>query len=541
MIINSSRAKARRALSLILLCVGGCGGGGGSGGGGGGSSVTWTPGVFRDSADFAAQCAVPRVGTDPATGRAYPDRAGSTLTENHWLRAWTHELYLWYREVPDLDPALYDTPTYFELLKTEATTASGRPKDSFHFTAPTDEYQSQSESGISIGYGILWATVAPSAPRDIRVALVEPGSPAAGSTTGIARGMRVLEIDGIDAVNDQGDAVVEALNEALYPNATGVAHNFVFEEPGTGARREVTLTAAEVTYDPVPVTRTIATTTGPVGYLLFNDHNAQAEAALIEAVRAFASANVQDLILDLRYNGGGFLDIASELAYMVAGPARTRGRAFESQRFNDQHTVRNPVTGARLEPLPFHSTTQGFSVSSGRALPSLSLGRVFVLTGPDTCSASESIINALRGINVEVVQLGETTCGKPYGFYPEDNCGTTYFSIQFQGVNDIGFGDYADGFSPANIADVAGVTLPGCSVADDLDHALGSESEGRLAAALGYRTNGACPALPAAATAAVGRSRSAALRAPVRGASSDQIGPPAWRQVRTIEAPRGPR
>ena len=58
-----------------------------------------------------------------------------------------------------------------------------------------------------------------------------------------------------------------------------------------------------------------------------------------------------------------------------------------------------------------------------------------------TCSASESIINGLRGVNVQVIQIGSTTCGKPYGFYPEDNCGTTYFSIQFKGVNAAGFGE----------------------------------------------------------------------------------------------------
>ena len=51
-----------------------------------------------------------------------------------------------------------------------------------------------------------------------------------------------------------------------------------------------------------------------------------------------------------------------------------------------------------------------------------------------------------------VYQIGLTTCGKPYGFYPEDNCGTTYFSIQFRGVNELGFGDYPDGFSATRTA-----------------------------------------------------------------------------------------
>jgi len=96
---------------------------------------------------------------------------------------------------------------------------------------------------------------------------------------------------------------------------------------------------------------------------------------------------------------------------------------------------------------------------------------------------------------VNVIQIGSTTCGKPYGFYPADNCGTTYFAIQFKGVNQLGFGDYPDGFSPANTQSPPGVSVPGCSVADDLQHALGDPNEARLAAALGYASSpGACPA-----------------------------------------------
>ncbi len=109
-------------------------------------------------------------------------------------------------------------------------------------------------------------------------------------------------------------------------------------------------------------------------------------------------------------------------------------------------------------------------------------------------------MNSLRGVNVEVIQIGSTTCGKPYGFYPTDNCGTTYFTIQFQGSNAKGFGSYSDGFSPANTTSNIGVSLPGCSVADDFSHALGDPAEARLAAALSYRTNGAC-ATPATGVA----------------------------------------
>jgi hypothetical protein len=231
-----------------------------------------------------------------------------------------------------------------------------------------------------------------------------------------------------------------------------------------------------------------------VGYLLFTDHIATAESALIDAVNTLKAAGITDLVLDIRYNGGGFIDIASELAFMIAGSGPTAGKTFERLVFNAKHPSFDPFTGEALVPIPFHATTQGFSGSSGVALPTLNLSRVFVLTGTGTCSASESIINGLRGVGVEVIQVGSTTCGKPYGFVPQDNCGTTYFSIEFKGVNAAGFGDYPDGFSPGNSVGTVGTSVPGCSVGDDFSHALGDPNESRLAAALAYRAGSACPA-----------------------------------------------
>ena len=154
------------------------------------------------------------------------------------------------------------------------------------------------------------------------------------------------------------------------------------------------------------------------------------------------------------------------------------------------------MTGATITPLGFHATTQGFSLASGQALPTLNLQRVFVLTGASTCSASASIINSLQGVNVQVIQIGSTTCGKPYGFYPADNCAVTYFSIQFRGINAKNFGEYPDGFTPQNTVGTAGVLVPGCSVADDFTHLLGDPAEGVLASALGYEASVVCPVPP---------------------------------------------
>jgi carboxyl-terminal processing protease len=260
----------------------------------------------------------------------------------------------------------------------------------------------------------------------------------------------------------------------------------------------VSMTSANITHVPVPIATTLSTSSGQVGYIQFNDHIATAETPLKNAISLLDNANVTDLILDLRYNGGGYLDMASELAYMIANPTLTSGRTFEKIVFNDKNPSRNPVTGQSLTPTPFHSTTQGWpgQSPSGQPLPTLGLNSVYIITGPGTCSASESIINSLRGVNVNVYLIGSTTCGKPYGFYPTDNCGTTYFTIQFRGENAANFGDYTDGFSPANTQGVRGTVVAGCSVADDFSHALGDPTEARIAAALSFRAsnNQNCPA-----------------------------------------------
>ena len=497
-------------LSLVALLVSGCGGGGGGGsapgpvGGAGGTTLTpprtnvtqsgvWISGQFEDAANFQAQCVAPRSGTNPGTGIPFPDVTGTRLTENNWLRSWSNDLYLWYDEIVDRNPADFDTPAYFDLLKTPEITPSGQPKDKFHFSLDTEEWQSLSQSGVSAGYGATFSLISASVPRHVVVAYTQPNSPATDPAANLARGATVLEVDGVDLVNASDSASIDVLNDGLFPSGLGESHEFTVQDLGSSTPRTITLVSESVTLVPVQDVTTVATSSGTVGFIHFTDHIATSEQQLIDAVSLLDTAGISDLVLDLRYNGGGFLDIASELAYMIAGPGPTAGQAFDESSFNDKHTLVNPVTGRLLLPIGFHTAAQGFSASPGEPLPTLDLSRVFVLTGPETCSASEALMNGLRGIDVEVIQIGSTTCGKPYGFYPADNCGTTYFTIQFKGDNAKGFGDYTDGFSPANTVAVEGVPVPGCVVPDDFTHALGDPDEGRMSAALAYRVDQSCP------------------------------------------------
>lgn len=478
------------AIFFVLLL--GCGGSGSDEGGDGSVPPTWTANVFEDDSEFKNLCQVPRTGTDPATNRAYADRPGTTLHENHWLRSWSNNTYLWYDEIEDVNPAGFsDTLEYFAILKTNELSPSGQPKDKFHFTRDSAEWQQIVQAGVSAGYGAEFAIIRGAPPRQIVIAFTEPNTPA--TQAGMMRGAELVEIDGVDVVNAGDQASVDILNAALFPSDVGESHEFVFRPVGETATQTATLVSAEITASPVQYTQTIDTNTGKVGYMMFSTHIATAESQLIDAVTELADENISDLVLDLRYNGGGLLAIASQLAYMIAGDQPTSGKNFDNLVFNDQHPTVNPVTGNSLSPTPFYTTSLGFSVDSGQSLPTLDLQRVFILSTDGTCSASEAIINGLRGIDIEVILIGSTTCGKPYGFYPTDNCGTTYFTVQFSGENDKGFGDFSDGFSPANTADTVGVVVPGCSVADDYDFALGDPDEAQFKAALDYRETGTCP------------------------------------------------
>ena len=454
-----------------LFVIAGCGGGGGSG------ASTSVP-----IAD-AQHCAAPRLfGTTDPDGHLYGDVQGTLADEKAWVRAYIDETYLWYQDVralsaSTLDPNAYATPVaYFDVLKSSAITASGRPRDRFHFTYDTPTWIALSRSGQSYGYGFEIALLSTTPPRQAIVAFTDPGTPA--SAASITRGAQILTVDGVDLVNNGTQAGVDILNAGLFPSAAG-NHTFTIRDLGATTTRSVTLAAGTLTSTPVQNVKTLPAPNNQVGYMLFNDHIATSEVQLINAINQLKTAGVTDLVIDIRYNGGGYLDIASELAYMVAGPAQTSGKFFEQLSFNDT----NPfgLTDAQ-RTTPFQSVGLDFvkGTTANQPLPYLGLSRVYVLTGSNTCSASESIINGLRGAGVTVNQIGTTTCGKPYGFYPQDNCGTTYFAIQFQGVNQLGFGDYADGFAPT------------CTVADDFNHALGDPAEARLAMALGHRTSASC-------------------------------------------------
>jgi carboxyl-terminal processing protease len=461
------------------------------------SDSEWVEGVFEPVGTFEALCEHPRSGIDPTSGNPYPDIQGTLLDEMNWQRSGSNEVYLWYDEIIDRNPADFDDKfKYFDTLKTEELLPSGNPKDRFHFTYDTAEWEQLQQSGVSYGYGATWAILASSSPREIVVAFTEPNTSATNPPVNLSRGARILEVDDVDAVNANTQAEIDILNAGLFPEKDGETHRFKVLDLDSDTPRTFPMQSGSFVSTPVQFVQTIATEAGRVGYIFFDSHIAIAQEQLIEAIETLTAKRVTDLVLDLRYNSGGLLALSSQLAYMVAGSTNTQDQIYYFAQFNDKYPTTNPFTGEPNDPLPFIDFTLDYLSSKDadeKPLPALDLDRLFVLTTSHTCSASEALINGLRGVDLEVIQIGTTTCGKPFGFYPIDNCGTTYFTINFTGENAKGFGEYADGFSPADTGGTGNISLPGCSVTDDFNHALGDRQEALLATALFYRENNRCP------------------------------------------------
>lgn len=366
-----SKIRFAAALFASALLLTACGGGGG-----GGSPSNSSP--FGQSVQFSETIA-----------------GCSAETQKKYVRAYLDEVYLWYRDIPVVDPAPYTTVASVD----------------DYFNALTNLPQDRFSEAI---YSGKFATVQRS--------LVPPSQ--------------------------------LALDKLLAAHA-------------------------------VPAAPTVTTTSGgrKIAYLQLRNHDEGSQDELITAFRQLQPQGIQDLVLDLRNNTGGFVYVALTAASMITGP-ENNGRIFERLVFNDKRGESSFLFSSTVQ-FPDGPRAQ---YPVGTALPQLALPRVFVLTGGNTqtgavtCSASESIINSLRGIGVQVIRLGETTCGKPFGFSEQVNCGYSYYAVEFQGYNAAGFGDYQGGFEPM------------CRIASDVDLAArGTGADPVYNGALHYVDKGECP------------------------------------------------
>jgi carboxyl-terminal processing protease len=388
--------------------------------------------------------------------------------KNRTVRDQLREDYLWYRELPDPDPASFASPeAYLEAVRYQVLDSG------YSYIADRAENEALFSDSQFVGFGFQ-RTLA--GPDDLRVTEVYAGSPAAEA--GLQRGARLLEIDGKRVTdllaNDQVD-------EAIGPREAGLQRQIRFIDR-SGTQRLVTMTKRVVTIPPVSVTRTYPVGNRTVGYVAFHNFVEPTRAALDDAFRRLRQDGANELVLDLRYNGGGRISVATHLAGLIGGE-RTRGQTFTRLVHNDKNS------------------RSDFSETMTVPSQALGLSRLFVITTDNSASASELMINGLRPF-MSVTTIGSRTFGKPVGQSPVDFCDKTLAAVTFFTRNSRGEGEYFDGLA----AD--------CPAPDDLTRDLGDALEGSLAEAFQYLRNGRGPSRSA------GRPPTGSLIAPAAGGCS---------------------
>lgn len=270
------------------------------------------------------------------------------------------------------------------------------------------------------------------------VMAVYPDSPMARA--GLGRGTIINQVDGQWITAGNLNTVYSKL---LAPN--GAATLSVADNQGGFGVSEHKLTAELIYENPVLYRDVLEYGEHKIGYLVYASFDAAFDGELLDALQAFKDAGINDLILDLRLNGGGYVMSSRMLASCIAG-ARCEGQVFQYYRYNDTRMASPEMMAAE--------TGQAYDESKGRFYEefiygdyrgadlrgyALNLPRLYVIVSSGTASASEAVVNGLRGIGLEVVLVGQKTNGKNVGMegvYLEDGAYEYLFMpVSFQGYN----------------------------------------------------------------------------------------------------------
>jgi carboxyl-terminal processing protease len=394
----------------------------------------------------------------------------STPDQETGLAQYFADAYLWTASSPHFPPQTADLNDYFNSL----LYTGGDPNFPPGVVDVWSTYTSDSlfslywVNGQDLGYGVFVNGLeAQGTTGPLLVRYVDPGSP--GALAGIGRGDQVTTVNGTPA------ATVIASGDYSAFEATAEGQALVLGIHDANGDRNVHLTSAIFALTPVQAARVTTTPAGRrMGYLMVTDMIDQALMPYDAAFGQFRAAGVQDLAVDLRYMGAGFVGDGEVMASYPAVQA-TAGRVYVNLWFN-------AILG------PYQNSFYTFDAFSN----ALSLPRVFVLTGPRTCAAAEQFVNGLSPF-VQVVTVGDATCGKPVGSTPVSNCGTTWSPITFQVTNANNEGQYFGGL-PAT-----------CPVAEDLSVPMGADGDPLLAGAQRYADGGGCPPTTLGATQSAAR------------------------------------
>ncbi|RUO75539.1 S41 family peptidase [Pseudidiomarina taiwanensis] len=406
----STRALLTIALATALT---GCGGGGSSG-----SSSGGTPPI--------QQCSI----SDQKTR----------------FLSYMRDDYFWVQDLPST-VNLDNYADMYQLL--EGIRSS---QDRFSFILTEQEYQDRYVNASYAGFGFS-ARVTSS--NQVFVNYVFADSPA--DLAGIQRADELVAIDGVAVTTLVQSGLY---SDALGPGDVGVARQLTWRKP-SGQQFTDVLTKEDVETNTVLAHDVLSIDSKQVGYFVLNSFINRTGQDLNSAYDTFNG--VDELIIDVRYNGGGLTRFANQAASQAAGD-NVLGRVFTNYVFNQNNQNNN--------------FTEFFQLYEG--VRQLDLNRVYVLTTGASCSSSELIINALKPF-VDVVVIGSPTCGKPVGQIPELICDKRTFVVNFETVNANGEGGYFDGL-PVN-----------CSASDTLVGDWGDPNDPLLATAAQHITNGACP------------------------------------------------
>lgn len=266
------------------------------------------------------------------------------------------------------------------------------------------------------------------------------------STKNIKRGDFFTAVNGTQLTVSNYQSLLYGSNENYTLNLADFNGNTI-----VGNGKSVSLTKTVLTKNPILVNKVITSGTHKIGYLMYNGFYANFDTQLNDAFASLKSQGVTDLVLDLRYNGGGSVQTATRLASMITG--QFTGKVFAKQQWNkkinDYFEAENPDALYNYFTDKIGSTT----------INSLNLTKVYILTSASSASASELVINGLEP-HINVIQIGDVTVGKNVGsvtlydspsFGSENRNPNHRYAMQpivLKIVNSVGFGDYFNGLQP---------------------------------------------------------------------------------------------
>lgn len=365
--------------------------------------------------------------------------------------SYSRDIYLWYNQIPtSFNAQTYSDPNAIMegIRKYSTEPGFSTPVDKWSFAMKKTEWENLS-SGISGDFGI---NVFFFKEADLRVTSVERSSPAGAA--GIRRGWRITKINGSTDITT-GNA--SFISNAVWGSSTG---NFTFVKPD-GSTVDLSLKSASYQEHPVYLDSIYTINSKKIGYFSFNSFLGDTTELYNEFARVFnrfASTGITDLVVDLRYNGGGYVTVQEKLANWLA-PSSANGQIMMKEQFNDKYTQYN--------------TTDYF-----QKLGSLTLPRIYFIVSHNTASASELLINNLKPF-VDVQLVGPSkTYGKPVGFFPIPVGDWYIFPVSFRSTNKNAQGNYFNGMDLNN------------QVADGLDKDWGDITESCLQTVLSNITTG---------------------------------------------------